>query len=572
MTFTIATRLILTSAFISIVGTTLASASLDGQSTAADAVPLLMVGAKFDRMLPAEGSASYAVVMTAGQYLRLGLVERNMIAVVRVFDPNGLLLRTIHGRRYNGVKAFTFVALADGRHRVEVSAAPDSTPLPDSGFELMVNELASVEERLERSRQEALARTLTSPRLQALQKEARAGNRSAVEQFWSQMRTRGTPLVEPFVTTDASVRVTFLWRGGPETRNVLVAWPLPVSLSSPATAPAVEDSEMVQLPGTDVWYKTITFPRNTRIAYLFSINDPLRAPNFDELLSQRQATLHVDPLNPRRLDPDDSLAEWNGSLLELPGAPASWSERRTGVAAGTVEQRTHRSAILKSDREFTLYRPAGFQRGAQTCKLLLLMDGPSFQTSTPTPVILDNLHAAGRIPCTIAAFVTHTDRQVELYANPDFSDYLAKELVPLIRGETGAGPASGDVIVAGSSAGALGAAFTAWRHPATCGQVIAMSGSWHYLPGQAKNVAFEADWSIRDSWLASLFVRAPKRATRFYLSIGSFEEREPTRHLRDVLLAKGYVVEYAEFGGGHNHLNWSDALPAGLLALSPRSR
>ena len=39
------------------------------------------------------------------------------------------------------------------------------------------------------------------------------------------------------------------------------------------------------------------------------------------------------------------------------------------------------------------------------------------------------------------------------------------------------------------------------------------------------------------------------------------------RQTRAALRAKGYVVDYAEFGGGHTFLCWQGTLSAGLLAL-----
>ncbi len=39
------------------------------------------------------------------------------------------------------------------------------------------------------------------------------------------------------------------------------------------------------------------------------------------------------------------------------------------------------------------------------------------------------------------------------------------------------------------------------------------------------------------------------------------------RHLRDVLLAKGYEVHYQEFAGGHDYLSWRGTLADGLILL-----
>lgn len=42
----------------------------------------------------------------------------------------------------------------------------------------------------------------------------------------------------------------------------------------------------------------------------------------------------------------------------------------------------------------------------------------------------------------------------------------------------------------------------------------------------------------------------------------------PNRHLRDVLLAKGYEVHYQEFAGWHTYLNWRGTLADDLIAIT----
>jgi enterochelin esterase family protein len=77
--------------------------------------------------------------------------------------------------------------------------------------------------------------------------------------------------------------------------------------------------------------------------------------------------------------------------------------------------------------------------------------------------------------------------------------------------------------------------------------------------------------------LARGFASGSKLPLRFYLEVGLLE-RMPTpydglslltsnRHLRDVLIAKGYPVCYSEFNGRHEYANWQGGLSDGLLAL-----
>lgn len=60
---------------------------------------------------------------------------------------------------------------------------------------------------------------------------------------------------------------------------------------------------------------------------------------------------------------------------------------------------------------------------------------------------------------------------------------------------------------------------------------------------------------------------------RFYLDIGKYENNfRPSplianRHLRDVLIAKGYEVKYQEFTGHHSAVNWRGTFSDALLFL-----
>jgi hypothetical protein len=64
------------------------------------------------------------------------------------------------------------------------------------------------------------------------------------EAFWRQTAQSGTPVIEPLEKDNELTLVTFLWRGSPETHNVVV-------FGSFTTKPMTE-YVMTQLGGSDV--------------------------------------------------------------------------------------------------------------------------------------------------------------------------------------------------------------------------------------------------------------------------------------------------------------------------------
>jgi enterochelin esterase family protein len=122
--------------------------------------------------------------------------------------------------------------------------------------------------------------------------------------------------------------------------------------------------------------------------------------------------------------------------------------------------------------------------------------------------------------------------------------------------------------VGGSSYGGLAAAFAGLHYPDTFGNILSQSGSFWWKP--------EVDHE--DEWLPRQFVASPPLPLRFYLDVGLLEAAPmpydnvvANRHMRNILLAKGYAVHYAEFSGGHDYLCWRGTLADGLLALLGKS-
>lgn len=298
----------------------------------------------------------------------------------------------------------------------------------------------------------------------------------------------------------------------------------------------------------------------------------------ENLESWRERTAHWehDPLNQHTFTfaADETLegdSEITFSVLELPEAPPqAYHELRPGVPKGEIEMFHLRSTILDNERRVWVYTPPGYTRQGAAYGLLVLLDGLAYIDLVPTPIILENLLAKGKIPplvCVLIDSLPHEVRSRELPCYQPFVDFLTKELLPWVRYGYHVTSDPAHIIIGGSSYGGLAATFAGLRAPETFGNVLSQSGSFWWKPeGDAEH-----------EWLARQFVASPTLPLRFYLDVGLYERGSTpddgpsqvvvNRHMRDVLRAKEYEVHYAEFQGGHDYICWRGTIVDGLLAL-----
>lgn len=387
---------------------------------------------------------------------------------------------------------------------------------------------------------------LDSPRLSALARTVKAGNRAALREFWEEVQGK-TPLVETVPGDDQLRRVTFLWRGGAEASEVTLEAPV---------LPDSQDASLQRLAGTDVWFLTVRLPATARFLYGF------RRPG---------TKLILDPLNPLKFR--------SSSYVELPAAPPqSWIGIQPDVPKGTLQQEKLSSKNLKEERSVSIYTPPGYDPKSGSYGLLVLFDGQDYRGPMPMPTILDNLVAAKKIRPLVAILVDNLseksrDRDLECY--PPFADFVAKELVPWARQHYRFSAEPEQTIVGGVSLGGLTAAYCAFRYPEVFGNVLSQSGALGYFPGWEDQDATEYSPA---GWLIRQYVTTRKLPIRFYLEAGLFENNCPdtllaqNRRMRDVLEAKGYSVVYSEFAGGHEFLSWRGSVADGLIALAGRDQ
>lgn len=242
---------------------------------------------------------------------------------------------------------------------------------------------------------------------------------------------------------------------------------------------------------------------------------------------------------------------------------------------GKIDQHSFKSERLKNERTISVYTPSGYRADGGAYSLAVIFDREAYLDLIPVPVILDNLIAASKIPPTVAVLVSNPGqeaRERELPPNPDFVEFLVQELIPWVHQRYNVTADPQLTVIAGSSFGGIAATYAGLKHPEVFGNVLSQSGSFWWAPDRHTM----GDPTTETGWLAKEFIKSPKLPLKFYMDAGVFETDsgasggsilETSRHMRDVLLAKGYTVIYQQFVGGHDYLSWRGTFADGLSAL-----
>ena len=518
----------------------------------------------------------FSISLKDGDYLNVTIAYKGKINFF-LLNPDGTIARGARGTAGEGKPSFPFAAEGGGSYSFKIENPGDQT----ASYELAIGGVISLDERL---KPEPWTDPYPTKRIQALRDQINSG-RTDTESFWKQVKEEGTPLSEPFGSDGKYQLVTFLWRGKHDTRNVFVRGSY-LGVGPPA------NYSMHRIANSDVWYLTVKLPSGARFVYQLSPNDPLTFEG--PRAAQRAATRQADPFNKHPLSAcPPNTSKFNcDSVAQLPGAERRpWGVIIPGMPEGRVEKQTIKSNIQKIDRPFSVYTPANYKADGPPNALLILFDGEDLSDDQYQVSTLDNLIATYKIPPTVAVFVENVPRRrlVDLVASNEFADFMAKELVPWIRSHYNVTKDPKQTVLSGYSAGGLAGPFVALRHPEVFGNVISLSGafwwSFEHNGGICGSRCPESngrggdgnrDTTTEGNFLVKEFLARPKLPIRFYLAAGTFEyDRnggggeilEGTRHLRDVLLAKGYQVHYQQFVGGHDGLSWRRLFADGLVNL-----
>ncbi len=406
---------------------------------------------------------------------------------------------------------------------------------------------------------------IRSPRLRIAAELAEKGNLVELEKLLDEVLINGGPLMEPTFDENKTL-VTFLWKGSSDTRNVLVLF-----FTAP-TEGTFDDVMLKRLPGTNVWYRSYELPSQLRTTYLFSENDSLVPfKSYTDVMS-RLSNYSTDPLNPLTYTLMSRPKEFKVSVLELPKAPQQpWNIRRKGVPRGQTRMYEIHSSILDTNHQVSIYQPPNYSENGEPYHVFLLFDGWSYYNFAAITTVLDNLQYVKRIPPYVLVMHTNQDQDIratELPCYEPFLQFLTEELMPWVSERYHITSDPRKTVIAGSCFGGIAAAYAALYAPTRFGRVISQSGSF-WWPGKGKD--------IEEDWLIHRYEESPRLPIQFALDIGCLEtaalDYDPMtahRHFRDVLISKGYTVDYQEYIGGHDMVCWRGTIVDRLLSFHPK--
>jgi enterochelin esterase family protein len=299
--------------------------------------------------------------------------------------------------------------------------------------------------------------------------------------------------------------------------------------------------------GGGVFAGTFRVPSDARVGYRFCPDPPpMTGPPAVRALRESPAASRADRLNPL-LDvvsiPELRVRTFE-SILAMPEAPPAVPGRRpAGAAAGAVEE-----VAAPGGRPLTVYRPAGHDAVPGGLPLVLLLDGQ--HDWWRAPALFDALLAEGAVAPFVGALLgsrRFASRLRDLGGSPEFAGFVVDDLLPLLTSRYGV--ADGGHVVAGFSAGAVGAVHLALREPARCPGLIAISGA----------VAPDGDEPAGTP--------PPGRA---YLAAGRYEPvAGGVERLGEVLRARGAEVRVDISACDHNTISARAHLAAGLTWMLP---
>jgi glucoamylase len=319
------------------------------------------------------------------------------------------------------------------------------------------------------------------------------------------------------------------------------------------------------VPGSDAKLIRLKFPKSARLEYKFIADgewtlDPLNTKKNDNGVGGENSNFTM---------PDYKTAEGeNEKGFPLPSSmtakelekklseegPQIIGDRFNSLVLDEVQ-----SKILNGTRKITVLLPRGYKNeGGERYPVLYLQDGTAYQQLAQAGAVANRLMAEGKVRPFIIILIDPVDRNKEYWANDQFADFMAQELVPYIDTHYRTIKDREARALLGASLGGTISVWTWLRHPDVFARVGGQSSALQIDEERVVSALAELDDGAR--------ARYP---TRFYFDAGQFEPLilDLGRRINVMLRAKGYPVTYRESPVGHNYTAWRDRLAETYAAL-----
>lgn len=394
---------------------------------------------------------------------------------------------------------------------------------------------------------------ILSPKLKELSLNVSA---TEIDRFWHEISEEGSPLIENIDDKDKKL-ITFLYKEVKPVDNVVV-------LLGPAGLDYARN-KMAKIPSTNIWFRSYLVHEDAKFQYLISPNDPLTypidiLPEFKKL-AEREAGFIIDPLNKLPYPtnkPIVSTVGMNQSDLTLKNKPLN----------GKYETFSIESDQLKNKRNVGIYIPDVIDMDNKV-DMLTVLDGELNPDYVPVLNIIDELIKQKKIKPIVVALVDNVNREAEMGCNIEFSNFLSDELTYYLEDKNNL-KIGNDNCICGFSLGGVGALYTSINRVDVYKNVIMVSTPLYWSPKDYPESGY-LPWYIaqKQKSPANIYVECGKMEdhSEFQRYFGGTSNLLTNRHLRNVLIAKGYKHNYYEYEGGHDFIQWSDSLKRGLLYL-----
>ncbi len=274
-----------------------------------------------------------------------------------------------------------------------------------------------------------------------------------------------------------------------------------------------------------------------------------------------------DATGQHRADPENHnprLNRWWPYACNIVGpqyTPDPISSAAKKSTAGRTLRVTIESQLLGHKRRVLVYSPAGCS--ASKLPYIVFQDGMAYFGWGRAAQVMDLLLAAGEIEPAHLIFVPPVQRTLEYAFNPTYRLFICDEVIPQVMDRA---PWNGRATAWGASLGGLLSAQLSWARPEIFQKVVAQSGAFQF----SADMDFSWPFAGHEEFLQ--IVRNHSGSVPFihwYLECGTLEWLEASNHnLLAELIKRGMPAKLVLRSAGHNWVNWSNGLPAGMLFAS----